>query len=83
MCDEHEEEKVNIFCISCQKPTCSLCKVFGQHRDCNVSPMDKVYTNHKVGTYNKSQGLGSSLECIYPFLLDGIKQRYINARCRQ
>lgn len=48
MCDEHEEEKVNIFCISCQKPTCSLCKVFGQHRDCNVSPMDKVYKDHKT-----------------------------------
>lgn len=48
MCEEHEDEKVNIFCITCQKPTCSLCKVFGQHQECNVSPVDKVYKDHKA-----------------------------------
>ncbi|CAK8683376.1 unnamed protein product [Clavelina lepadiformis] len=47
MCEEHEDEKVNIYCITCQKPTCSLCKVFGQHKDCTVSPMDKVYKDQK------------------------------------
>uniref|UniRef100_H2YFX3 Uncharacterized protein n=1 Tax=Ciona savignyi TaxID=51511 RepID=H2YFX3_CIOSA len=48
MCDEHEEEKVNIYCLTCQKPTCSLCKVFGGHQTCVVSPMDKVYKDQKA-----------------------------------
>lgn len=48
MCEEHEEEKVNIFCVTCQKPTCSLCKVFGQHQGCTVSPVEKVFKDHKV-----------------------------------
>nr|XP_026694573.1 zinc finger protein ZF(Bbox/RING)-6 isoform X2 [Ciona intestinalis] len=47
MCDQHEEEKVNIYCVTCQKPTCSLCKVFGDHQTCNVSPMEKIYKEQK------------------------------------
>ncbi|KAM9798252.1 tripartite motif-containing protein 54 [Neosynchiropus ocellatus] len=48
MCEEHPEEKVNIYCLSCQTPTCSLCKVFGQHRDCDVAPLDSVYERQKA-----------------------------------
>ncbi|XP_039254644.2 tripartite motif-containing protein 54-like isoform X2 [Styela clava] len=47
MCEEHEEEKLNIFCVTCQKPTCSMCKVFGQHQECTVFPVEKVYKDHK------------------------------------
>ncbi|XP_035805220.1 E3 ubiquitin-protein ligase TRIM63a [Amphiprion ocellaris] len=46
-CKEHEEEHINIYCLSCQTPTCSLCKVFGQHRDCSVSPLAAVYQSQK------------------------------------
>ncbi|XP_026198006.1 tripartite motif-containing protein 54 [Anabas testudineus] len=48
MCEEHEEEKINIYCLSCQTPTCSMCKVFGQHRDCDVAPLSSVYTRQKA-----------------------------------
>jgi len=51
MCEEHEEEKVNIYCVTCQKPTCSLCKVFGQHQSCEVAPMEKIYKEQKVSKY--------------------------------
>ncbi|XP_051797741.1 E3 ubiquitin-protein ligase TRIM63-like [Acanthochromis polyacanthus] len=46
-CKEHEEEHINIYCLSCQTPTCSMCKVFGQHRDCSVSPLPAVYQSQK------------------------------------
>jgi len=47
-CPEHEGERINIYCVSCQAPTCSLCKVFGQHRDCEVSPLHAVYQSQKA-----------------------------------
>ncbi|XP_056145043.1 E3 ubiquitin-protein ligase TRIM63 [Lampris incognitus] len=47
MCSEHEEEKINIYCMTCQTPTCSMCKVFGQHKDCEVSPLPSVYQAQK------------------------------------
>lgn len=48
MCDDHEEEKINIYCLSCQTPTCSMCKVFGKHKDCDVAPLSNVYLTQKA-----------------------------------
>uniref|UniRef100_A0A671UAD6 Tripartite motif-containing protein 54 n=1 Tax=Sparus aurata TaxID=8175 RepID=A0A671UAD6_SPAAU len=43
----HDEEKINIYCLSCQTPTCSMCKVFGKHKDCEVAPLSSVYVRQK------------------------------------
>lgn len=48
MCEEHEDEKINIYCITCGVPTCSLCKVFGNHKDCEVAQLNSVFTQQKV-----------------------------------
>lgn len=48
MCEEHEDERMNIYCLTCQTPTCSMCKVFGRHKDCDVAPLSSVYTRQKV-----------------------------------
>uniref|UniRef100_A0A3Q3FRS6 Tripartite motif-containing protein 54 n=1 Tax=Labrus bergylta TaxID=56723 RepID=A0A3Q3FRS6_9LABR len=48
MCDDHDEEKINIYCLSCQTPTCSMCKVFGKHKDCDVAPLSSVYIRQKT-----------------------------------
>nr|XP_029487296.1 tripartite motif-containing protein 54-like isoform X1 [Oncorhynchus nerka] len=48
MCEEHDEEKINIYCLSCETPTCSMCKVFGQHKDCEVAPLQNVYKRQKT-----------------------------------
>lgn len=50
MCEEHEDEKINIYCLNCEMPTCSLCKVFGAHKDCQVAPLTNVYQRQKVNT---------------------------------
>ncbi|XP_028850749.1 tripartite motif containing 101 isoform X2 [Denticeps clupeoides] len=55
-CSEHEDEKVNIYCITCQVPTCSLCKVFGAHKSCQVAPLSEVYQQQKT---ELSDGVGS------------------------
>ncbi|XP_061206348.1 tripartite motif-containing protein 54 [Neopsephotus bourkii] len=47
MCEEHEDERINIYCLRCEAPTCSLCKVFGAHKDCEVAPLPAVYQRQK------------------------------------
>ncbi|KAL6482748.1 hypothetical protein MHYP_G00076200 [Metynnis hypsauchen] len=56
ICEEHEGEKLNIYCITCQVPTCSLCKVFGAHSTCQVAPLPEVYQQQKA---ELSDGIGS------------------------
>ncbi|XP_068564630.1 tripartite motif-containing protein 54 isoform X2 [Cebidichthys violaceus] len=48
LCEEHQDEKINIYCLSCETPTCSMCKVFGKHRDCDVAPLSSVYMRQKT-----------------------------------
>ncbi|XP_016324728.1 tripartite motif-containing protein 54-like isoform X2 [Sinocyclocheilus anshuiensis] len=48
MCDQHEEEKINIYCLTCETPTCSMCKVFGAHKDCDVAPLPDIYKRQKT-----------------------------------
>ncbi|XP_075209726.1 tripartite motif-containing protein 54 [Chanos chanos] len=60
MCQEHEDEKLNIYCVTCQVPTCSMCKVFGQHKDCEVSPLASVYQAQKGELSNAIDALVAS-----------------------
>ncbi|KAG1934991.1 tripartite motif-containing protein 55a isoform X2 [Pimephales promelas] len=72
MCEEHQEEKINIYCVTCSVPTCSLCKVFGSHQACEVAPLKSVYETQKtelsdgvallVGNNDRIQGIISQLE---------------------
>ncbi|KAM4556228.1 E3 ubiquitin-protein ligase TRIM63-like [Fundulus diaphanus] len=48
MCEEHQDEKINIYCITCSAPTCSLCKVFGAHKECQVAPLSEVFSRQKA-----------------------------------
>lgn len=56
MCEEHEDERINIYCLRCEAPTCSLCKVFGAHKDCEVAPLPAVYQRQKVGGPGRGVG---------------------------
>uniref|UniRef100_A0A4W5LEN3 Tripartite motif-containing protein 54 n=1 Tax=Hucho hucho TaxID=62062 RepID=A0A4W5LEN3_9TELE len=72
MCEEHEGEKINIYCVTCGVPTCSLCKVFGAHKDCDVAPLNTVFNKQKteltdciamlVGNNDRIQGIMSQLD---------------------
>ncbi|KAK1332056.1 hypothetical protein QTO34_007741 [Cnephaeus nilssonii] len=71
-CEEHEEERINIYCLNCEVPTCSLCKIFGAHKDCQVAPLTHVFQRQKselsdgiavlVGSNDRVQGVISQLE---------------------
>uniref|UniRef100_A0A8D3AWR5 Tripartite motif-containing protein 54 n=1 Tax=Scophthalmus maximus TaxID=52904 RepID=A0A8D3AWR5_SCOMX len=72
MCDVHEGEKINIYCVTHGVPTCSMCKVFGAHKDCEVEPISSIYQTKKtelsdgiammVGSNDRMQGIISQLE---------------------
>ncbi|CAJ1073183.1 tripartite motif-containing protein 55a isoform X1 [Xyrichtys novacula] len=72
MCEEHEGEKINIYCVTCSVPTCSMCKVFGSHKDCEVAPLNNVFLTQKaeltdcismlVGNNERTQAIISQLE---------------------
>ncbi|XP_075440126.1 tripartite motif-containing protein 55 isoform X1 [Ascaphus truei] len=72
MCEEHEDEKINIYCLNCEVPTCSMCKVFGAHKDCQVAPLTHVFQGQKseltdgiavlVGCNDRIQAVISQLE---------------------
>ncbi|XP_003443662.1 tripartite motif-containing protein 55b isoform X1 [Oreochromis niloticus] len=72
MCDIHEDEKINIYCVTHGVPTCSMCKVFGAHKDCEVAPLSSIYQTKKtelsdgiamvVGNNDRMQGIISQLE---------------------
>ncbi|KAG8570736.1 hypothetical protein GDO81_011392 [Engystomops pustulosus] len=72
MCEEHEDEKINIYCLTCEAPTCSMCKVFGAHKNCEVAPLAHVFQGQKtelsdgiailVGCNDRIQAVVSQLE---------------------
>uniref|UniRef100_A0A8C2TJL2 Tripartite motif-containing protein 54 n=1 Tax=Coturnix japonica TaxID=93934 RepID=A0A8C2TJL2_COTJA len=47
MCKDHEDERINIYCVTCEVPTCSMCKVFGAHKDCEVAPLQSIFQGQK------------------------------------
>uniref|UniRef100_A0A8C4TNT6 Tripartite motif-containing protein 54 n=1 Tax=Erpetoichthys calabaricus TaxID=27687 RepID=A0A8C4TNT6_ERPCA len=67
-CEEHEDEKVNIYCISCSVPTCSLCKVFGSHKECEVAPLPDVYKEQKSELSDGIAALVSANDRVQAFI---------------
>nr|XP_061802753.1 tripartite motif-containing protein 54-like [Nerophis lumbriciformis] len=47
ICSQHSDEKVNIYCVSCQLAICSLCKVFGEHESCQVQSLEDAMQHKK------------------------------------
>ncbi|KPP69296.1 E3 ubiquitin-protein ligase TRIM63-like [Scleropages formosus] len=68
MCPEHDDERINIYCITCQVPTCSMCKVFGMHKDCEVSPLLNIYQTQKAELSNAIDMLVAGNGCLQALL---------------
>lgn len=48
MCLEHEDEKVNMYCVTDDQLICALCKLVGRHRDHQVAALSERYDKLKV-----------------------------------
>ncbi|XP_072451208.1 probable E3 ubiquitin-protein ligase MID2 isoform X1 [Chiloscyllium punctatum] len=47
MCLEHEDEKVNMYCVTDDQLICALCKLVGRHREHQVSSLSDRYDKLK------------------------------------
>ncbi|XP_062390592.1 E3 ubiquitin-protein ligase Midline-1 [Sardina pilchardus] len=47
LCLEHEDEKVNMYCVTDEQLICSLCKLVGRHRDHQVAALSERYDKLK------------------------------------
>ncbi|XP_042536461.1 E3 ubiquitin-protein ligase Midline-1 isoform X2 [Dipodomys spectabilis] len=47
MCLEHEDEKVNMYCVADDQLICALCKLVGRHRDHQVAALSERYDKLK------------------------------------
>ncbi|MGH0139553.1 UNVERIFIED_CONTAM: hypothetical protein FKN15_069810 [Acipenser sinensis] len=45
MCLEHEDEKVNMYCVTDEQLICSLCKLVGRHRDHQVAALSDRHSS--------------------------------------
>lgn len=50
MCLEHDDEKVNMYCVTDDQLICALCKLVGRHRDHQVAALADRYDKLKVST---------------------------------
>uniref|UniRef100_A0A3P9L8G3 E3 ubiquitin-protein ligase Midline-1 n=1 Tax=Oryzias latipes TaxID=8090 RepID=A0A3P9L8G3_ORYLA len=65
MCLEHEDEKVNMYCVTDEQLICSLCKLVGRHRDHQVAALTDRYEKLKAMRQRKlAQQIGSCKQCI-------------------
>lgn len=55
MCLEHEDEKVNMYCVTDDQLICALCKLVGRHRDHQVAALSERYDKLKVSLIRLSQ----------------------------
>ncbi|XP_006862452.1 PREDICTED: E3 ubiquitin-protein ligase TRIM63 [Chrysochloris asiatica] len=46
------ENIIDIYCLTCEVPTCSMCKVFGTHKACEVAPLQNVFQGQKMELSN-------------------------------
>ncbi|XP_006883555.1 PREDICTED: E3 ubiquitin-protein ligase TRIM63 [Elephantulus edwardii] len=46
------ENIIDIYCLTCEVPTCSMCKVFGAHKACEVAPLQNVFQGQKTELSN-------------------------------
>ncbi|KAM6140526.1 LOW QUALITY PROTEIN: E3 ubiquitin-protein ligase Midline-1 [Pterocles gutturalis] len=64
MCLEHEDEKVNMYCVTDDQLICALCKLVGRHRDHQVAALSERYDKLKELTSPWSPGLAENTGAV-------------------
>ncbi|KAJ4920616.1 hypothetical protein JOQ06_027755 [Pogonophryne albipinna] len=75
VCEDHEEERINIYCLSCETPTCSMCKVFGKHKACDVAPLSSTDLSDSIAMLENGQRQRERLEERFEALVNILDER--------
>ncbi|KAK1169810.1 E3 ubiquitin-protein ligase Midline-1 isoform X2 [Acipenser oxyrinchus oxyrinchus] len=82
MCLEHEDEKVNMYCVTDEQLICSLCKLVGRHRDHQVAALSDRYEKLKQGLDTNLSNLikrNNELETLMGKLIQTCQHVEVNA----
>uniref|UniRef100_A0A3B5QSJ2 Tripartite motif containing 101 n=1 Tax=Xiphophorus maculatus TaxID=8083 RepID=A0A3B5QSJ2_XIPMA len=79
-CSDHEGEKLNIYCLTCQLPTCSFCKVFGAHQNCRVAPLTDVHQQKKVNRAAMLDAFQAPLQALVSDIEDTCRAESYNTQ---
>ncbi|XP_061548221.1 E3 ubiquitin-protein ligase Midline-1 [Phycodurus eques] len=82
MCVEHEDEKVNMYCLTDEQLICALCKLVGRHRDHQVAGLGDRYDKLKHALDTNLSNLikrTSELETLMGKLIQTCQHVEINA----
>ncbi|KAK1902711.1 E3 ubiquitin-protein ligase Midline-1 [Dissostichus eleginoides] len=82
MCLEHEEEKVNMYCVTDEQLICSLCKLVGRHRDHQVAALGDRFDKLKHALDSNLNSLikrTTELESIMGKLIQTCQHVEVNA----
>lgn len=75
-CLEHENEKVNMYCVADDQLICALCKLVGRHRDHQVASLSDRFEKLKVSTRRGHSEPAGEGVCRGRYLLrDGCQSR--------
>uniref|UniRef100_A0A3Q2CUA3 E3 ubiquitin-protein ligase Midline-1 n=1 Tax=Cyprinodon variegatus TaxID=28743 RepID=A0A3Q2CUA3_CYPVA len=82
MCLEHEDEKVNMYCVTDEQLICALCKLVGRHRDHQVAALSDRYDKLKQALDSNLSSLikrTSELESMMGKLIQTCQNVEVNA----
>ncbi|XP_017278082.1 E3 ubiquitin-protein ligase Midline-1 [Kryptolebias marmoratus] len=82
MCLEHEDEKVNMYCVTDEQLICALCKLVGRHRDHQVAALTDRYDKLKQALDTNLSNLikrTSELESLMGKLIQTCQNVEVNA----
>uniref|UniRef100_G3TWB5 E3 ubiquitin-protein ligase Midline-1 n=1 Tax=Loxodonta africana TaxID=9785 RepID=G3TWB5_LOXAF len=82
MCLEHEEEKVNMYCVTDDQLICALCKLVGRHRDHQVAALSERYDKLKQNLESNLTSLikrNTELETLLAKLIQTCQHVEVNA----
>uniref|UniRef100_A0A8C3IBC2 E3 ubiquitin-protein ligase Midline-1 n=1 Tax=Chrysemys picta bellii TaxID=8478 RepID=A0A8C3IBC2_CHRPI len=82
MCLEHEDEKVNMYCVTDDQLICALCKLVGRHRDHQVAALSERYDKLKQNLENNLTNLikrNTELETLLAKLIQTCQHVEVNA----
>uniref|UniRef100_A0A3Q2Q116 E3 ubiquitin-protein ligase Midline-1 n=1 Tax=Fundulus heteroclitus TaxID=8078 RepID=A0A3Q2Q116_FUNHE len=82
MCLEHEDEKVNMYCVTDEQLICALCKLVGRHRDHQVAALSDRYDKLKQALDSNLSSLikrTSELESLMGKLIQTCQNVEVNA----
>lgn len=81
-CLEHDEEKVNMYCVTDDQLICSLCKLVGRHRDHQVAALSDRYEKLKQALDSNLSNLikrNNELETLMGKLIQTCQHVEVNA----